>query len=657
MSGREKKAAVLAIEQHGAIGNLQTVLLAGCDGAIAWCCLPELDSPSVFASLLDARRGGRFRIAPAAGGLGRQRYLEDSNVLETQFELPGACLSVVDFMPLTARGGRLRPGPPAIHRIVTAHGGPVRVKLEWSPRFDYARGPTGIGATGAGWIAAGSAGRASLTGVPAQATATLRTTGGSQTLRASFTLLAGTSAALVMRWDDAGTQAGAGDSAAALRTTLRAWRRWSARGHRTGWAGPHAALVQRSVLALKLFCHGESGAIAAAATTSLPEAIGGERNWDYRYTWLRDAGMTIEALLGSGHADEVQAFLDFGARAGSRPNPHGPWLQLLFGLRGETELPLVTLPHLAGYRGSRPVRIGNSIARHRGHDIYEQFLGAALEYAALGYRLKPAVRDFLTRAADIAAADWRQPDNGIWEIPGGPRHYVHSKWTVSTALDYALRLAREHGLRGDTGRWAAERDACRSQVLERGYDRRRRCFRMAYDIDALDAANVLMPVQGFLPADDPRVAANLRRTMRELVVDDLCYRYRLDDGLRGEEGCFVPCTFWITEALVMAGQVRRARKLFDRAAARASPLGLWSEQIDPDGGHFLGNFPQAFSHVAFHDAALRLAAAEGKAVPAPVDPAQVAAAPAGTAIAKRKPQPAAARRGGRPAAGSPGGRR
>jgi len=473
----------------------------------------------------------------------------------------------------------------------------------------------------------------------------VRSLQGAATLRASFVLAADATLALVMRWDDAGAAADT-DSAAALQRSLRAWRRWSARGHATDWAGTHAALVRRSALALKLFCHGDSGAIAAAATTSLPESIGGERNWDYRYVWLRDAGMTVEALLGAGHPEEVQAFLDFSARVGRRPNPHGPWLQLVFGLRGGSELPLVTLPHLAGYRGSRPVRIGNSIARHRGHDIYEQFLGAALEYAALGHELKPGVRAFLTRAADIAAADWRHPDNGIWEIPGGPRHYVHSKWTVSVALEYAVRLAREFGVRGDTARWAAERDACRAQVLERGYDRQRRCFRMAYDVDALDAANVLMPVQGFLPADNPRVVANLRRTMRELVVDDLCYRYRLDDGLRGEEGCFVPCTFWITEALVLAGQVRRARKLFDQAAARASPVGLWSEQIDPRDGRHLGNYPQAFSHVAFHDAALRLAAAEGRAVPVPADPARVAASASGTGIAKPR-GPARKGRGGR----------
>ena len=617
------KPADVAIERHGAIGNLRGSALVGEDGSIDWCCLPAFDHPSVFAALLDARRGGRFRVAPRGVARGTQRYRDDSNVLETGFELAGASLRVTDFMPVEASRRGLAAGPAEIHRVLEAHGGAVRVEVEWSPRFEYARGPTGIGPRGLGWVAAGALARCSLVGLPERGVRVLLRADGNHTLRAGFALAAGETRVLSMRWGD-GEAAQPPAPPEAAEQVARAWQQWAARGHDPAWAGAHRALVRRSALALKLLCHADSGGIVAAPTTSLPESIGGERNWDYRYVWLRDAGMTVEALLGSGHDAEVGEFFGFIERCNRRPNPHGPWLQLVFGVDGATEMPEVRLPHLRGYAGSRPVRIGNAIARHRGHDVYEQVLGAALEYAALGYELKPAVRRFLVRAADIAAHDWRRPDNGIWEIPGGPRHFVHSKWTVCTALDHAQRLAREHGLKGDVARWAQERAACCAQVLEHGYDRRRRRFRMAYDLDALDSANVLMPVLGFLPADDPRVVSNLRHTMRELFVGDLCYRYRMDDGLRGEEGCFVACTFWAIEALLLAGQTVRARRLFDRAARRAGPLGLWSEQIDPHGGRHLGNYPQAFSHVAFHDAALRLADAEGRRVPVPVDPAGVA---------------------------------
>jgi GH15 family glucan-1,4-alpha-glucosidase len=634
MTASSSAAAALKIEDYGAIGDLRTVALIGRDGSIAWCCLPVLDRPSTFASLLDEQRGGRFRVAPVNVARGEQSYIEGSNVLQTKFALANGGVTVTDFMPVTRRGAKLRPASGEIHRLIEVEGEDCELDIEWSPRFDYARGRTGIAALDGGYVATGATQRATLVGIPSQAEISIDENKTTATLRARVSLRRGDSFALVMRHDSDELDASVATTKRRLRSTIDAWRHWCGQGTDPVWAGKHATLVQRSMLALKLLCNADTGGIAAAATTSLPEAIGGERNWDYRYVWLRDAGMTVESLLGAGHVDEVHAFLQFIERAARRPNRRGPWLQLVFGLHGETELPEVKLEHLAGYRDSRPVRIGNAIAEHRGHDIYEQVLGAALEYLALGYELAPRVMRFLARVADIACEEWRKPDHGIWELPDGPRHYVHSKWTTSTALDHAVRLAQRYGLQGDVERWARERDAARAQVLEKGVDPQTGVFRIAYDIDELDSANILMPVLGFLPADDPRVVATLDATMRDLVVDDLCYRYRLDDGLRGEEGCFVACTFWVIEALVMAGDLDRARKLFDQAASRCSPLGLWSEQIDLETGLHLGNVPQAFSHVAFHDAALRLAAAEGRRVPVDPDPAGIGAPARGAARKK-----------------------
>lgn len=619
-------ARQLDLRDYGAIGNLRTVALVGRDGAIAWCCLPELDRPAVFASLLDGERGGEFRVSPENCGYGESAYLEGSNVLTTRFQTGDTEVVVTDFLPLRRRNGELLADGNQIHRLLVCRQGEARISVRFAPRFDYARARTGIGRREDAWLASGCGASLWLCGLPADTeTQIVEDDDGNATLLAHFSLRAGTPVALVLAYGNGPERVTTADTQGKLRRTVAAWRHWCRRGKPPTWAGRHASLVQRSTLALKLLCNAETGAIAAAATTSVPEAIGGERNWDYRYAWLRDAGMTAEALLGAGHAKEVHDFLAFIERVERRGNPHGPWLQLVFGLHGETELPQVELPHLAGYRGSRPVRIGNHIVAHRGHDIYEQVLGAALEYLALGRELPGELMRFFGRVADIAAREWRHPDHGIWELPDGPRHYVHSKWTASVALDHAIRLAREHGIEGDVAAWRRERDACRAEVLEKGWDARRARFRMAYDVEALDSANVLMPQLGFLPADDPRVIANLKATMEGLVVDDLCYRYRIDDGLQGEEGCFVACTFWIVEALVLAGDLRKARWLFDHAASRCGPLGLWTEQIDVRTGLHLGNLPQAFSHVAFHDAALRLAQAEGKRVPVDPDPAHIGA--------------------------------
>jgi GH15 family glucan-1,4-alpha-glucosidase len=615
----------LPIADYAAIGNLRTIALVGRHGGIDWCCLPELDSPSVFAALLDARRGGSFRIAPAHGPTrGGQRYLDDTNVLQTRFEGDDSLLEITDFMPLagTIEGRQGARGEPEIHRIVRAVDGAADVLVHWAPRFDYARVPPRIVPAEHGWIAAAGERQLTMAGITRDEAALSHDADG-PVLRARLRLRAGERRLVVVRWHEADARVDRASANADLERSLRllddtcaTWQRW-VRTTRTRRDDAFAPLLTRSALVLKLLTHRDSGAIAAAATTSLPERIGGVRNWDYRYTWIRDASLTAQALISLGHAREALEFLLWVERV-SEARARDDWqLQIMYGMHGESDLAETVLEHLEGYCGSRPVRIGNAAATQVQLDVYGELLGSAYELVRRGIELDAPLKRFLAQVADRAVTHWREPDYGIWEMRRDPLHFVYSKVMVWVALDRAVHLARRGTIHGDVATWRRERDAIRAEVLARGFDARIGSFVQAYDSDALDAANLLLPIYEFLPFDDSRVRGTIDRTLERLTENDLVYRYHADDGLPGGEGAFGLCTFWLADSLALSGRLDEAWRIFDGIARRANHVGLFAEQFDPHSGAFLGNFPQAFTHIGFINSALYLAYAEGRAAPGP----------------------------------------
>jgi GH15 family glucan-1,4-alpha-glucosidase len=617
------RGSYLPIADHGVIGNLRTAALVGMDGGISWCCMPELDSPSVFASLLDHRRGGVFRVSAEGWTHSGQRYLDGTNVLETVFRAPGGVLSVTDLMPLSGdiSGAREVRTRPEILRLLACTEGRVRVQVEWSPRPDYARAATRMQRQGRKWVATGGGARLLLVGLADCGAIEEQEAG--PVLRAELTLSAGERRALAVRWGGGLPATGEAECDRTLRATLASWRGWVGRlkGQHHPFGGEWHPQVVRSGLALKLLTHAHTGAIAAAPTTSLPEEVGGVRNWDYRYGWIRDSSFAAQALLALGCRDEALDFVRWVHEVSCRAGHPSGGLQIMYGLHGQTELPEVELAHLEGYRGSRPVRVGNAAATQRQLDIHGELLSSAYELLRMGGTLAPAVMDFLATVADSACRHWQEPDFGIWEMRGGPKHFTYSKVMAWVALDRALRMAQRYGLSGDTGYWKRNRDQLRAAILEQGYDARVGAFVQSFGSTALDAANLLIPVVEFLPFDDPRVQGTIDRTLRDLTVDGLVYRYHRDDGVQGGEGTFGLCTFWMVHALALSGRVAEARQIFAGMSGRCNHLGLYSEELDPRTGALLGNFPQAFTHIGFINAALYLARAEGR--PAPAAPAPV----------------------------------
>jgi GH15 family glucan-1,4-alpha-glucosidase len=600
-----------AISDHAAIGNLRTVALVAADGGINWWCPPSFDSPSVFASILDSQRGGIFRVEGARTGKREQRYVRDTNVLETVHHAERGLLTITDFMPVT---GRLDDGPaeaPAeIVRILRAEG-TVTVELEWSPRFDYGRAATSIVAAAGGFVATGGSEPLALAGVPAGARIEAGPAG--PVVRHSFDLSDGV-LALSTRWGEDETVVGLEPSMAALERTVDAWQGWVKKEDATGgrgWAGAWSEQVIRSELVLKLLTYAPTGAIVAAPTASLPEWIGGGRNWDYRYTWIRDSALAAQALFALGHRAEAEAFIAWSERA-AREHGEAEWgLQIVYGVDGRTGLPESELPHLSGYRGSTPVRIGNGAVDQLQLDVYGELISAAYEVLRMGGELPRDILTFLPTVVEDALLHWREPDYGIWEVRDGPHHFVYSKAMVWMALDRALRMVREGMIEGDAGRWRVARDEIASYVLDHGYHPEAGAFTQRFGSPELDASSLLLPLMELVPFHDPRVQSTIDRTLEHLVERDLVYRYKADDGLADPEGAMGLCTFWLVDALALSGRMDEAYRVFDGMVGRANPAGLFSEQIDPDSGEFLGNFPQAFTHMGLINSAVYLAHMEG----------------------------------------------
>jgi GH15 family glucan-1,4-alpha-glucosidase len=577
------------IAAHGVIGDMRTAAIVGMDGSIDWCCFPRFDSPSVFGAMLDDARGGRFRIAPLEPYTAEQRYLPLTNILVTTFHShrgTGAA-EVLDFMPVP--GDQPLDGYQEIHRRIRGGRGEIELELLVQPRFDYARGETRLVRRGAGLYATN--GREELV-VAGPSTLEWAVDEAAAAARARVSLRPNEVIWLVLRYDaDEVLDIDGYRSAELLGDAARYWNGWAGK---LTYDGIFRRAVERSALALKLLFYEPTGAVVAAPTTSLPEEIGGSRNWDYRFCWLRDAAFTLSALHTIGLNDEAgrfMQFLEFVARSGEDT------LQIMYGLAGETELTETTLPHLEGYRGSRPVRIGNGAHRQLQLDIY----GELLEAAYLWHQQNLIGGEFwqmLVKRVDWVAHNWHRPDSGIWEVRAEPRHYVHSKLMCWVALDRAIRMAEQLGDAPNLDRWRRARATLREEILERGWSAHKNSFVQYYGGDALDASNLLIPIVGFLPGEDARVKSTIRATLVELTRDGMLYRYTNEDGLGGQEGVFSICTFWLADALILSGDVKGGERVFRRMLRFANHLGLYSEELDPRTGDFLGNFPQAFTHIA-----------------------------------------------------------
>jgi GH15 family glucan-1,4-alpha-glucosidase len=593
------------ISSYGVIGDLCSVALVATDGSIDWLCLPNFDSPAVFAAVLDADKGGSFQLCARSEGSRKQMYLPDTNVLLTRFLNAGGVGEVCDFMPIhrDARGTYER-GMHQIVRIARAVRGEVQFKLSCRPAIDFGRRPHRVVLDPRGAIFDSDGLDLGLVSpVP------LRVEGSG--VEAEFTLKAGETATFVLRqvedWTtvpDLLDRALCGDDA--LERTAAYWRDWIGRCR---YPGRWREMVQRSALVLKLLTFEPTGAIVAAPTTSLPEEIGGTRNWDYRHTWIRDAAFTLYAFLRLGYSGEAKSFMQWLlARITEEDGPTGP-IQIMYGIDGRHELTEEELPHLDGYAGSRPVRIGNAATKQLQLDIYGELIDAIYLYDKYGEPIAFDVWRQLRRMATWVCAHWDEPDEGIWEVRGGRRHFVYSKLQCWVALDRVLRLSLKRSLPLDRARVLGTRDAIYEAIMARGFDPKRNSFVQAFDSEALDAANLMMPLMLFVSPTDPRMIGTIDRTLEELVSDSLVRRYEIGkgagDGLAGSEGTFSICTFWLVEALARAGRVDEARFIFEKMMTYANHLGLYSEEIGAS-GELLGNFPQAFTHLGLISAAFAL---------------------------------------------------
>jgi GH15 family glucan-1,4-alpha-glucosidase len=596
------------IEHHGVIGDLHTVALVALDGTIDWLCLPHFDSPSLFGALLDSERGGFFRItATSEEARRRQMYLPDSNVLVTRFLTPEGVGEVVDFMPIRREVAPRRPEDHQIIRIVRGVRGVIPFRLECRPAFDYGRRAARVERTDFGCrFASGPEAAALATSLPL--------TLGDAGAAGDFVLNEGEEIPVMLAHaaEPPGPRELLGERCQGeFHRTLRYWRDWIGRSH---YAGRWREMVKRSCLALKLLTFEPSGAIVAAPTMSLPERIGGPRNWDYRYTWIRDSAFTVYAFLRVGFTDEARHYIQFLERRfrdlGAEAN-----LQVLYGVDGRTDLPETVLDHLEGYRGSRPVRAGNDAARQFQLDIVGDLLDSVYLYNKY---CEPASHDLwviVRRLADWVCDKWREPDEGIWEVRGGRQHFTFSKMMCWVALDRALRLAVQRSFPADLARWTATRDEIYDTIMERGFSPRKNSFVQRLDGEVLDASMLLAPLVKFVAPSDPRMLGTLDAIQRELESDHLVRRYdpRVSpDGLDGEEGTFSICTFWLAEALARSGRLDEARLTFEKMLGYANHLGLYSEEIGLT-GEALGNFPQAFTHLGLISAAVNISRAlDGK---------------------------------------------
>ncbi|MFJ7627957.1 glycoside hydrolase family 15 protein [Streptomyces sp. NPDC097595] len=587
------------IEDYALIGDLQTAALVGKNGSVDWLCLPRFDSGACFAALLGDEDNGHWRIAPkGADTCTRRGYAGDSLVLETYWETRTGTVKVIDFMPQ-------RDKEPDVMRIVEGVSGTVEMASVIRLRFDFGSIVPWMRRSDGHRVAVAGPDSAWLRSEPQ-----VKTWGQQFSTCSSFTVSEGEKVAFVLTWHPSHSpRPKLVDPYQALENSLTDWAEWSAR---CKYEGPYRDAVIRSLITLKALTFGPTGGIVAAPTTSLPEEIGGVRNWDYRFCWLRDSTLTLGALISAGYLEEAAAWRDWLLRAVAGDPAD---LQIMYGLAGERRLPESELPWLRGYENSAPVRIGNAAVRQRQLDVYGEVIDSLRLARDAGLDDKPHAWSLQLSLLGFLESTWREPDEGLWEIRGQRRHFVHSKVMAWVAADRAVRsLEDDPSLAGDADRWRAMRDAVHREVCEKGYDPVRNTFTQSYGSRELDAATLLIARTGFLPPDDPRVIGTVDAVREELGSGGLVRRYSTDggsiDGLPGGEGAFLACSFWLADALRMTGRTEEATKLFERLLALRNDVGLLAEEYDTVAGRQLGNFPQAFSHIGLVGTAVALAEAQ-----------------------------------------------
>jgi GH15 family glucan-1,4-alpha-glucosidase len=592
---------VQPIENHGIIGDLHTAALVGMDGSIDFMCFPRFDSPSIFAALLDPEKGGRFQICPvpADGFRRKQIYFPDTNMLLTRFLSDDGVAEISDFMPIEHLGHC----HDLVRRVKVVRG-EISLRMRFAPRFDYGRAEHSVENRGREtlFVSRGRDGTALRlrAGVP------VKIKNGDAV--AEFKLRAGETAAFILEEAQAGKESPAAQAdytVEAFKETMNFWQQWVGRSH---YRGRWREMVNRSALTLKLLTSQQFGSIVAAPTFGLPEEIGGPRNWDYRYTWIRDASFTLYALMRLGYTGEAAAFMRWTEERCRDKTPAGP-LQIMYRIDGGRRLPEIPLPHFAGYQNSAPVRVGNGAAGQLQLDIYGELLDSVYIYNKHG---EPISYDFwlnLVRLVNWVCEHWRQPDEGIWEVRGGRRRFLYSRVLCWVAVDRGIRLALDRSFPAPLERWRRVRDRIYQSVYREFWNPKLRAFVQYKGARSVDASSLLMPMLNFIGATDPRWGSHMATLEKALVEDSLVYRYSTlagaKDGLSGREGTFSMCSFWYVECLARAGDLKRARFILEKALSYANHLGLYAEELGMRGEQ-LGNFPQAFTHLALISAACNL---------------------------------------------------
>jgi GH15 family glucan-1,4-alpha-glucosidase len=568
---------------YGIIGNTRTAALVGFDGSIDWCCMPRFDAPSVFAAILDSRKGGRWAIQPAGTASATQAYLPETNILRTEFKRGDALLTLTDFMPCSVADEEWTT-PPEIHRLVRCVRGEMELRFVFDPVFDYgARTPSAV---------VSSEGLSVKDGKDEMALSwSVRFRSGNRGVDGTFRLVEGESRTFVLSYGEAVPRKVEEYHTERQREKTEAfWRDWVGQ---LRYRGRWREVVMRSALTLKLLVYSQSGAIIAAPTTSLPEEIGGSKNWDYRYSWIRDSASSLWAFHVLGYRSETEAYLQWLVDNNPALDLD---LRLMYGLLGGTTIPETVLSHLDGYRGSKPVRVGNAAAKQIQLDAYGYMLDALYFSSRHGRSVKDEMYfRFVKPLANYIVEHWQEPGNGIWERRGRRAHYVYTKAWCWAGLDRAVKIARAAGHDEDTAGWSLVRDEIKAEVMQRGWSERKRSFVMRYESESLDAANLMLPLIGFIGADEEKMRLTIEATRKELSAGALVYRYR--EGSKSDEGAFLLCGFWLVACLARTGRVDEAMGNLNELIGCSNHLGLLAEEVDPATRQALGNFPQAFSHI------------------------------------------------------------
>lgn len=602
----------MLLKDYGIIGNLNTCAIINNEGNVDWCCFPNLESPSVFAGLLDVNKGGKFVIQPSTMFQSAQRYIEDTNVLETFFFTVYGYAKLTDFMPIRT-DPQEKPFRQAIYRKLECISGRAILRMEFSPKFDYGRGETTYRMFNNGAEASYENDRLFL-----YSPKPLVKTGDKIVMQ--MRLIKGESVWFLLRYNKDYRDSEA-ECNQQLDQTINYWQTWAHQQDSSvaaAFEGPAKEIAVRSGLILKLLMNDGTGSIAAAATTSIPEQIGGERNWDYRFNWVRDASFTVQALHHLGHPEEARKHLAWFIEVCEKQADSAK-IKPLYALNSDQKLTEEEIPNLDGYKNSKPVRVGNLASDQLQLDVFGEFINAVYEtirYGMVNKNDKEFARraEFVKRIIEHVRQIWNEPDSGIWEARAEPRHYVYSKVMCWVALDRAVKMATALDIDAPIDDWKKTREEIRASILKNGFSKKLNSFVQYYGSEALDATGLLIPILGFLPATDPKIQGTIKAIIEKLGGKDyLLYRYLSDDGLPGGEGKFFLCSFWLVQALSLAGQIEEAEKVLFSMLKYVSPTGLISEEVDTETGELLGNFPQAFSHIGMINSLIYLYKAKGKA--------------------------------------------